>query len=139
MSRSGYHDDLDPLALGQWRAQVASAIRGKRGQAFLRDFIAALDALPEKKLVKDEIVTDDGAVCALGALGKQRGVNLEALDPYDYDQLGATFGIAHQLAQEVMFWNDEWDDTPEKRWQRMRDWAVKNVQQGNSSSSNKGD
>lgn len=132
MSRSGYHDDLDPLDLGRWRGQVASAIRGKRGQAFLRDFIAALDALPEKKLVKDEIVTDDGAVCALGALGRQRGVDLETLDPYDYDQLGATFGIAHQLAQEVMFWNDKWDDTPEKRWQRMRDWAVKNVQQGNS-------
>ena len=39
MSRSGYCDDYgddDPLALGRYRAQVNSAIRGKRGQALLR-------------------------------------------------------------------------------------------------------
>jgi hypothetical protein len=45
MSRSGYSDDLDPLALGRWRGRVASAMRGKRGQAFLREMLAAMDAM----------------------------------------------------------------------------------------------
>lgn len=54
MSRSGYtDDDDDPLATGRWRAQVRSAIRGKRGQAFLRELIAALDAMPEKALITE--------------------------------------------------------------------------------------
>lgn len=44
MSRHGYSDDChdDILSFGQWRGQVASAIRGKRGQAFLKELIAAL-------------------------------------------------------------------------------------------------
>jgi hypothetical protein len=63
MSRSGYTDDYgddDPLALGRWRSAVNNAIRGKRGQAFLHDLAATLDAMPEKKLsanVWDEAVT----------------------------------------------------------------------------------
>lgn len=54
MSRAGYCDDLDdPLEHGRWRAQVRSATRGKRGQKLLRDLLDALDAMPEKRLVKD--------------------------------------------------------------------------------------
>ena len=37
MSRSGYSDDLDNWDLIRWRGQVSSAIRGKRGQGFLRE------------------------------------------------------------------------------------------------------
>lgn len=122
MSRSGYSDDLFPLDLGRWRAQVASAMRGKRGQQFFRDLIAALDALPEKKLVRGHL-EKDGAVCALGALGRHRGVDVGTLDTEDYDALGVTFNIAYQLAQEVMYENDERYGTDENRWQRMRDWA----------------
>lgn len=70
MSRAGYSDDLDPLDLGRWRAQVLSALRGKRGQAFLRDLIAALDAMPEKRLVSGDLQDETGCVCALGALGR---------------------------------------------------------------------
>lgn len=56
MSRSGYHDDFeDPLELGRWRAQVRSATRGKRGQALLKEALAALDAMPEKRLVPYEL------------------------------------------------------------------------------------
>lgn len=130
MSRSGYSDDLDPLDLGRWRGQVKSAIRGKRGQQFFRELIVALDAMPEKKLVRGDLEDESGCVCALGALGKHRSVPLDLLDTYDYDQLGQTFDIAHQLAQEVMFENDEgtWQrETPEERWQRMRDWAAKHL------------
>ncbi len=63
MSRSGYSDDLDSWALIRWRGQVASAIRGRRGQAVLRDLLAALDAMPEKALVASELETPQGEVC----------------------------------------------------------------------------
>lgn len=128
MSRSGYSEDLDPLDLGRWRAQVASAIRGRRGQRFFRDLIAALDAMPEKRLVTGKLETAEGAVCALGALGKARGVPVGSLDTYDHEALGETFDVARQLAQETMHVNDEYfvrDDAA--RWQRVRDWAERQI------------
>lgn len=128
MSRSGYSDDLDALDLGRWRGQVAAATRGKRGQKFFRDLVVALDAMPEKQLVKSKLETDDGAVCALGALGRFRSIILEDLDTYDHEQLGEAFDIAHQLAQETMFVNDEhYDDSDEERWQRVRAWAARQI------------
>lgn len=135
MSRSGYSDDIDQWALIMWRGQVASAIRGKRGQAFLRDLARALDAMPEKRLIDRELIAEvpafippgfTPAVCAIGSLGVQRGVDLKALDPGDYDGIANAFGIAHQLVQEIEFENDEacWGvETPEQRWVRMRDWV----------------
>ena len=129
--RCGYTDDDDNGSFAMWRGQVASAIRGKRGQAFLRDLIAALDAMPEKELIAHEL-RKDGAVCALGCLGAARGVALEDIDPEDHETLSETFNIAHQLVQEVEWVNDEsggyWKtDTPAKRWQRVRDWAAQNL------------
>jgi hypothetical protein len=127
MSRSGYTDDCENVAM--WRGQVASAIRGKRGQTMLRDLVAALDAMPVKALISGDLVTDDGCVCALGALAQKRGIDANTLDTYDYDDLGVKFNIAHQLAQEVMYENDEghWKETPEERWARVRRWAVKQI------------
>ncbi len=130
MSRSGYTDDNDdPLALGRWRAIIASATRGKRGQRFFRDLVAALDAMPEKKLARSALETQEGAVCALGALGRHRGVDLGELDTYDWEQLGKTFDVAEQLTQEVMYENDEsWvRGSDEQRWQHVRDWAAKQI------------
>jgi len=126
MSRSGYTDDDE--GLGLWRGQVASAIRGKRGQAFLRELLDALDAMPEKRLIRDEL-RKDGAVCAIGAVGAKRGIELEALDPEDYDKLAEVFGIARQLVQEIEWMNDEvvWNASPEARWHRVRDWCAENV------------
>lgn len=131
MSRSGYSDDLDPLDLGRWRAQVASAMRGARGQRFFRDLVAALDALPEKKLARSAIERrDEGTVCALGALGRHRGVAIADLDTYDHEDLGKVFDIAHQLAQETMYENDErYDQSDEARWQRMRAWAAAHLRE----------
>lgn len=56
MSRSGYTEDCDGWDLIRWRGAVASAIRGKRGQAFLREALAALDAMPEKQLISHDLV-----------------------------------------------------------------------------------
>lgn len=108
MSRSGYTDDDgdDPLALGRWRGRVASALRGKRGQEFLRELAASLDAMPEKRLIAHELKTE-GQFCTLGVLGDARGIDLAKLDPEDYDGVAEAFGIAPCMAQEIVYENDE--------------------------------
>lgn len=59
MGRSGYDDSIDDvLALGRWRAAVKSALRGKRGQAFLKEALAVLDAMPDKRLVANDLIFD---------------------------------------------------------------------------------
>lgn len=121
MGRHGYSDDCENYAM--WRGQVASAIRGKRGQAFLYDLISALEAMPEKKLIRNELV-ENGQVCALGAVGVSKGINLEDIDPYDYDALANKFGVAHQLIREIEFENDEnGGSSPEDRWVHIHSWA----------------
>ena len=124
MSRSGYSDDYDDnWGLIKWRGMVASATRGKRGQVLLRDLLAALDAMPVKALVAHELETEQGDVCALGAVGKARGVDLSALDPEEPEQVAGAFNIAPCLAQEIVYENDEgdsWKETPEHRWELMR-------------------
>lgn len=110
MSRSGYTDDCDGAELNLWRGAVESAIRGKRGQAMLRELVAALDALPEKRLASESLVNADGEYCALGALGRARGLKMEQQDPDDVDvsDVARTFGIAKALAAEVMYLNDDY-------------------------------
>lgn len=108
MSRSGYTDDDgdDPLALGRWRGRVASALRGKRGQAFLQELAASLDAMPDKRLIAHELKAD-GDFCTLGVLGDARGIDLGNLDPEDYEGVAEAFGIAPCMAQEIVYENDE--------------------------------
>lgn len=129
MSRSGYSDELGQWDLIKWRGQVASAIRGKRGQTFLRDLLAALDAMPQKQLVAHVLQDAGGGVCALGSIGAARSIDLSVIDPEDdahHGPLAVTFDIAHQLVQEVEYMNDEgmYRETPEARWQRMREWVA---------------
>lgn len=129
MSRSGYSDDAeDNWSLICWRGAVASALRGKRGQAFLRETVAALDALPEPVLITDELVAE-GAFCTLGAVGNARGTPLSTVDPDDHEAVASLFGIPHSLACEIMWENDEgrYGETPRARWERMRQWAVSHL------------
>jgi hypothetical protein len=131
MSRSGYVEDDgdDPLALGRWRGAVASAIRGKNGQAFFREMLVALDAMPVKRLTKntlivngefddvivggDDLVARDGEVaamgdvCAMGAVGKMRGLEMGKVDPENYEGVAQLFGINEKIAQEIAYTNDE--------------------------------
>jgi len=138
MSRHGYSDCVDDnWNLIMWRGAVASAIRGKRGQAMLRDLLAALDAMPVKRLITGQLQVG-GDYCTLGALGAARGLPLPRLqdfDGYNWDtsgdaindeQLAGMFDIATALAREIMFENDEgchYDATPERRWSYMRGWV----------------
>lgn len=131
MSRSGYTDDFNNgWTLIRWRGAVASALRGRRGQAFLRELIAALDALPEKKLIVHELEVD-GAVCAIGAVGRQRGIDMTALDPEDHEKIAATFDVAHALTCEIFYINDEelGRATPEERFLEVRRWAVSKIEE----------
>lgn len=128
MSRSGYNDECDQKDLAMWRGRVMSAIRGKRGQSLLRDLAAALDAMPEKRLVQNDIVRE-GEVCALGCVGKYRGLSgLEDLDPDEddhHDVLAGGLDVAECMIREIEYENDEgaWKETPEQRWTRMRRWV----------------
>lgn len=127
MSRSGYSDDCDGWDLIRWRGAVASAIHGKRGQAFLKELLSALDAMPEKRLIKGDL-EHEGEVCTLGCIGRSRGIDMSQIDPYDRDQVASKFGIATALACEIMYENDEWrHEAPEQRWQRMRAWVVEHI------------
>lgn len=130
MSRSGYSEECDEdWGFIRWRGAVASAIRGKRGQAFLKEILAALDAMSEKRLIANDL-EQEGAVCAIGSVGKTRGIDMSSLDPEDYHTVAATFGIARALAQEIVYENDEggpsyWGkETPEERYTRMRKWIA---------------
>jgi hypothetical protein len=128
MSRHGYVDDYedDQLSLGRYRAQVASAIRGNRGQSFLRELAAALDAMPEKVLIASELINEEGDCCAIGVVCKSRGIDVTKIDYEEPRQVGAAVGIARQMAAEIEYENDEgcWEsETPEQRWQRMRKWV----------------
>jgi hypothetical protein len=142
MSRSGYVDELGDIEqrdYAMWRGRVASAMRGKRGQEFLRKCLAALDAMPQKRLIADVLVHGD-EVCTLGAAGKAMNIpGLEKLDPEEHEMLGLFFDVAPCLIQEIEFENDEvnrtsWigdirvEETPEKRFERMRKWLVDHIQ-----------
>ncbi len=135
MSRSGYMDDCDNYgALNLYRANVDRTISGKRGQTFLREMAAALDDMPVKELVADDIVRDAAHVCALGSVALARGMDVSALDPADRDSVAGAFGITSMLASEIAYENDERGfvyegngrrpETPAERWTRMRKWVA---------------
>lgn len=131
MSRHGYTDfeGADPLAEGRWRGAMQAAKRGKRGQAFFKELIEAMDAMPVKELAVHSL-TRDGEVCALGSVALKRGIDVSEFetppedhpdawdDEVNHDALADKFGIAACLAREVMFENDDcdqwhWEDTGE--------------------------
>ena len=120
MSRSGYSDGCDGWELIRWRGAVKSAMSGRRGKAFLQELLAALDALPEKRLIAGAM-EDGHGVCALGCVGRQRGLDMTNLDPYERDDVGSALGIAGAMAAEIMYWNDEmYARTPEDRYALVR-------------------
>lgn len=150
MSRSGYSDDCENIGL--WRSAVDRATFGKRGQAFFKRLVTALDAMPVKRLITGEIVNSSGDVCALGAVDP-----VARVDPEDCYAVGEHFRIAPALAAEIAYMNDErfggeycyaegpdrqsvavsyrahcgvWtfiEYSPEERWSRMRAWAQKQI------------
>lgn len=149
MSRSGYRDTDDMADNWQfirWSGAVKSAIRGKRGQAFLKEMLAALDVLPEKRLIHGVLQDsyDTNAVCALGAVGRARGldmtkINMELDDYGEYEDdvvfdIQGMFNLSDALTREIMYENDEGksQETPEERFDRIRRWVVRNIKEDTS-------
>lgn len=143
MSRSGYSDDCENWSLICWRGAVMSALKGKRGQAFLLELRDAMDDMPAKRLTKDTLESD-GEFCTLGVIGAKRGLDMSGMDAHDRQSVSKAFSIAEAMAAEIVFENDERDgdyelqadgsykfirDTPEARWQRMRKWVDQHIQQ----------
>ena len=126
MSRSGYSDDCDGWRLIMWRGAVTSAIKGSRGQQFLRELAEGMDAMPVKELIANALVAD-GAYCAMGVVGAKRGVDMSKIDPDEPSQVSKAFDIAAALAQEIAFINDDdysyRNDDPARRWHRVRRWV----------------
>jgi hypothetical protein len=125
-------DERQNWSFIRWQGAVKSAIRGKRGQAFLRELADAMDAMPDKRLI-DRAANRDGAYCALGVVAAARGIDLvrlnsimDDMDDHDTKLVADAFGISDALAREIMYANDDslnWrPETPEQRWQRMREW-----------------
>jgi len=100
----------------------------------LLDLLEALEAMSVKRLVAGKFA-DEIEVCALGALGHARGLDMDRwdflaeheLDEALYRMLSKAFRIPEILAREIMWVNDEgyWvgNETPEHRWERVRDWV----------------
>lgn len=134
MSRSGYCEDGEsdnPVCL-LWPSIIRRAVNGKRGQAFLKEMLAALDAMPEKKLIEAELHDPQtGSVCAIGSVGLKRGVDMSKLDPEDALGIAKAFGIAPTLVREIEYINDDdftWGDvSPEARWERVRKWVASQI------------
>ena len=134
MSRSGYSEDCDDGALQLWRGAVQKSITGKRGQRLLRDIAAAMDAMPDKQLVADELVSADGAFCTLGVAGLARGLTeqIKQIDPYERKKIANLLDVAPALVAEISFENDNpfsdySSETPEHRWSRMRAWVAAQI------------
>ena len=118
-SRSGYSNDADPWEHIRWRGAVASALRGERGQALLREMLAAMLALPERKLIANDMERG-GQVCSLGAVMRARGLDTNIKD---CAIIAARLGIAEAMTREVMAVNDYKDgEAPEMRFERMLKW-----------------
>lgn len=130
MSRSNYSEDTDDnWQWIKWRGTVQSALRGRRGQAFLYEMLHAMHALPEHKLIANDLQSDCG-VCAIASIGKARGVDMSDLDPEDYYGIATKFGVSAALVREIEFVNDEegpHNEAPEARFVRVRRWIESQI------------
>lgn len=131
VSRSGYSEDCDGAELNLWRGAVERAIKGKRGQAFLKEMLAAMDAMPVKRLIDHDLVRSNGEVCAIGSVAVARGTDLSGVEPEcdDSQELAKRMGIARAMVKEIEFINDDdfcyenASETPEQRFARVYDWV----------------
>ena len=93
----------------------------------MRELRDTLEAMPEKRLIADDLQAPSGAVCAIGAVGKARGVDMSNLDPENWNAVAGTFGISPTLAREIAYTNDDdfgfRTETDEQRYARVLAWV----------------
>ena len=106
-------------------------------QAFLKELLAALDALPKPELIAHDLIKGD-EVCAIGSVGLARGTDMSDLDPEWSSDIAERFGIADALVREIEFINDENyypgydrrldpDEPLEARFTRVRKWVESQI------------
>jgi hypothetical protein len=109
-----------------WQENCERSLRGKQGQEELRQLRAALLALPEKRLIHELLEDEAGGVCAIGAYGKYKGLDLSQFDvDSNTDEVGIAGGMPALVAWKVVEMNDlEFNRsiTPEQRYERMLAW-----------------
>ena len=134
MSRSGFHEmeDWDResiLSSGRVRGQVASASRGKRGQAFLKTALAALDNMEDKRLSGGTFGVKDGCMCFMTSIATETGRasvfsgvrNRDDDGEGVCENLAQAFDVAPVLIKDLVWDNDEYPyDGPADRWGKMR-------------------
>lgn len=127
MSRSGYSGDFDnDYPYEFYRQAVHNAINGRKGQALLCELAQAMDAMPVKEIIVNELVTREGAVCTMGVICKVRGLDVADIDPTNPREVAKLLKIAPSMAQEIAYENDEvmeGIETDAERWTRMRKWV----------------
>jgi hypothetical protein len=134
VSRSGYTEVEDNWALIRYRGAVNQAIKGARGQRFLKDLAAVLDAMPQKRLIENA-VSVGGDFCTLGVIADAKQVGLKPVEDWDNEDASRVLGVAESLVREIVYENDEGCyryETPEQRWTRMRKWVDQNIIKGES-------
>lgn len=139
MSRSGYVEGCD---LGNWsyichRGAVTKSMRGKRGQAFLKELLKYMDEMRDKKLVdcSDTFSFEiDGDFCALGLVANKRDLDVSSLNPENAHLVAEKFGISETMCREIMYMNDEhpWKHNEKdfERWLRVREWVQSEIIKG---------
>lgn len=154
--RISYSDEEDvPGQFALWQANCTRSLKGKKGQAALRELEAALLALPDKRLIAEKLIDSDGEVCALGALAKYKGHALVAAKPEDedeYDEIdldgemeefGVELGVPRLVAWKIVERNDVVIDghydystgprgvwvpaTPEERYEKILAWVQRQL------------
>lgn len=143
---SRFSDDYDEDFANQaalYNANTERCLKGKRGQAFLKEMEAALLTLPQKKLINGA-VCQEGQVCAIGALALKRKRDagdsiaaalywLEKEAPDEWQESDATADYAEEhldvlrrLAFRMAWVNDlkePEEETPEQRYERVLKWV----------------
>jgi hypothetical protein len=146
------YDEWFPNQGAMWWANVARALKGRKGQQALRELREAMLGLPQRRLISSRLATEEGEVCAVGALALKRRVDrgerreevlkemadLIVLDEDGWDpggdgdlrtaesgvKVGLTFSLAWHLGQI----NDDFcEETPEQRFERVLAWVEKQL------------
>lgn len=123
--RLNWSDDEDrPGQFALWNANCRRSLKSKAGQRSLREFEAALVAMPAKRLIHGRLVDGDD-VCAVGAYARHKGLDLSrfGLKPEAVD-VGIAAGMPRLVVWEVVALNDmHLNLTPEDRYEKVLGWV----------------
>lgn len=113
-------DDIeDELRCWSFQNNTERHLKGKKGQAMLRELEAALLALPEKRLEYSRFVVrhgEEGGVCALGALALKRKMD-QGLSRAD-----AMKKLSEDAEKNELDMDEEYDSAEWSRIERTADY-----------------